>query len=319
MSNLEPQCKASVSSDCPVPAWKPVRQLLPTRDAVLGEGMTIRRALPNRLRRMIGAWCFLDHFGPLDVTGGDGMRVGPHPHIGLQTFTWPLAGEILHRDSLGFEQLIRPGQVNLMTAGRGISHSEESPRERSALLHGAQLWIALPDEQRHCEPTFEHYPQLPLLDRGGFRVTVLAGEALGERAPTRVLSPLVALDFTSSGDAAIEIGVRTDFEYGALVLEGEASIEGQTLGIGQLLYLGCGRERLQLRSGSRDGQSTRLLLIGGAPFGEEVLLWWNFVGRDRQELARASAEWNAGDARFGTVRGYPGERLEAPLPPWPVA
>lgn len=319
MSNLEQQCKASVSSDCPVPAWQPVRQLLPTRDAVLGEGMTIRRALPNRLRRMIGAWCFLDHFGPLDVTQGDGMRVGPHPHIGLQTFTWPLAGEILHRDSLGFEQLIRPGQVNLMTAGRGISHSEESPQQRSALLHGAQLWIALPDEHRHCEPAFEHYPQLPVLDRGGFRVTVLAGEALGERAPTRVLSPLVALDFTSNGEAAIEIAVRSDFEYGAMVLQGEADIEGQAVGIGQLLYLGCGRERLQLRCVPRDGLDTRLLLIGGAPFGEEVLLWWNFVGRDRQELARASAEWNAGDARFGTVHGYPGERLEAPLPPWPLA
>jgi redox-sensitive bicupin YhaK (pirin superfamily) len=156
MSNLERPSATSVSTDCPEGSRQPVNQRIVTRDAVLGEGMTIRRALPSRHRRMVGAWCFLDHFGPVDVSGGDGLRVGPHPHIGLQTVTWPLEGEIVHRDSLGYVQRIRPGQLNLMTAGRGISHSEESPVDRPPGLHGAQLWIALPDANRNCNPAFDH-------------------------------------------------------------------------------------------------------------------------------------------------------------------
>jgi hypothetical protein len=315
MSDLEPQCRESDSLEGPPVAREPTSQLVPTRDAVLGEGLTIRRALPARERRMIGAWCFLDHFGPLDTRGGDGLRVGPHPHTALQTFTWPLAGEILHRDSLGCEQRIRPGQVNLMTAGRGISHSEESPAVRSASLHGAQLWIALPEAERHCEPAFEHYPELPVIERDGFRVTVLAGEALGERAPTRVFSPLLGLDLTSMGEAATALPVRPDFEYGALVLDGEASVAGHAIGTGRLLYLGCGRTQLAIASAA----PARLLLVGGAPFGEEILMWWNFVGRSRQELTAAVADWNAGHDRFGTVHGYPGERLVAPRPPWAPA
>ena len=288
-------------------------QVLPTRDAVLGEGMTIRRALPHRERRLIGAWCFLDHFGPVATAGGDGLRVGPHPHSGLQTFSWPLAGEILHRDSLGYEQLIRPGQVNLMTAGRGISHSEESPRQRSPWLHGAQLWIALPESERHCDPAFAHYDDLPVLERGGFRITVLAGEALGEQAPTRVFSPLVGLDLSCAEQAATTLALCPEFEYGVLVLAGEAGVAGHALPPGRLLYLGSGRQRLAVRSAGE----ARLLLIGGLPFAEEILMWWNFVGRSRGELVRAVDDWNAAHERFGAVRGYAGERLPAPIPPWP--
>lgn len=299
----------------PATGRSPEMQFIPTRDALLGEGMTIRRALPSAQCRMIGAWCFLDHFGPVDATRGDGLRVGPHPHNSLQTFTWPLAGEILHRDSLGYEQIIRPGQVNLMTAGRGISHSEESPPVRSPRLHGAQLWIALPEAVRHCEPAFEHYPELPVIDRDGFRVTVLVGEALGELAPTRVFSPLLALDIACDGDAATSLAVPAEYELGALVLEGGASVEDQRLQVGQLLSLGRGRDRLDVRS-AEAGVPFRLLVIGGAPFGEEILMWWNFVGRSREELARAVTEWNAGAARFGEVRGYAGDRLPAPSPPW---
>ena len=312
MSDLETPCRASNSGEGADVAREPVSQLIATRDAVLGEGLTIRRALPSRERRLIGAWCFLDHFGPIDTTGGGGLRVGPHPHTALQTFTWPLAGEILHRDSLGCEQLIRPGQVNLMTAGRGISHSEESPAQRPAPLHGAQLWIALPETECHRDPAFEHYPELPVVTRDGFRATVLAGEALGERAPTRVFSPLLGLDLTCGEAAAMSIPTRADFEYGALVLEGEANVAGQPIAPGRLLYLGCGRERLPVQCAA----AARLLLVGGAPFGEEILLWWNFVGRSRQELAEAVADWNGGHPRFGEVRGYPGERLTAPRPPW---
>lgn len=167
-------------------------RLILARAAEVG-GLMLRRALPSRERRLIGAWCFLDHAGPADISQTAGMREGPHPHTGLQTFTWMIEGEILHRDSLGHEQLIRPGQVNLMTAGRGIVHSEESLPEHPPRLQAAQLWIALPDAQRHCEPAFEHYPNLPVLERDGFRMTLLVGEALGQRSPVRVYTPLFGM------------------------------------------------------------------------------------------------------------------------------
>jgi redox-sensitive bicupin YhaK (pirin superfamily) len=312
MSTIERRCTPSLSTDCPAAAGRPVAERIPTRDAVLREGLKIRRALPAKQRRMIGPWCFLDHFGPAELGSGGGLRVGPHPHTGLQTFTWPLAGEILHRDSLGYRQLIQPGQVNLLTAGRGISHSEESPPGHGPLLHGAQLWIALPGRHRQADPAFEHYPELPVLQRGGFRLTVLAGSLCGEKAPTRMLTPLVGADLTSEGPAGIELTLDPAFEYGALVLAGGARLGAEPLVPGALLYLGRGRDRLAVTSGS----ATRLLLLGGPPFGEEILIWWNFIGRDRKEISAAVAAWNAGDARFGAVRGYPGERLPAPLPPW---
>lgn len=311
MSNLERQAGPSVSTDCPAASGQPVSQHIATRDAVLGAGMTIRRALPSRHRRMVGAWCFLDHFGPVDVRSGDGLRVGPHPHIGLQTVTWPLEGEILHRDTLGYEQIIRPGQLNVMTAGRGIAHSEESPAHRPDNLHGAQLWIALPDADRHCEPAFEHHPQLPVIKRDGITITVLAGEALGERSPAKIYTPLVGLDLALPENSTTSLPLRPDFEYGVLVLQGELSIEHEPLAIGTFLYLGCGRNALPVQSAN----PSRVLLIGGVPFGEEVLLWWNFVARTKTEVNVARADWEAG-RHFGEVRGYPGARLPAPPVPW---
>lgn len=286
-------------------------QRIRTRDSVLGEGMTIRRALPARQRRTVGAWCFLDHFGPLDVRAGRGLRVGPHPHIGLQTFTWPIAGEILHRDSLGYEQLIRPGQVNLMTAGRGIAHSEESPAARSPLLHGAQLWIALPEEKRDIEPTFEHHAAVPATQRDGFRITLLAGEQFGERSPVRVYSPLLGLELLTPGDGRLRLPLRAGFEHAAMMLEGEARIAGESLGIGELLHFPCGREHLDLHCDI----PARILLLGGEPLADAPLLWWNFVAGNRDAISRATLDWNAGRG-FGEVHGYDGERLHAPLPPW---
>jgi redox-sensitive bicupin YhaK (pirin superfamily) len=285
---------------------------IPSHDSVLGEGMRIRRALPSRHKRMVGAWCFLDHFGPLDATQGRGLRVGPHPHTGLQTFTWPMAGEIFHRDSLGSEQLIRPGAVNLMTAGRGISHSEESPDERSPLLHGAQLWIALPDTVRHIEPAFEHYPSVPSLTRDGFRLTVMCGEALGERSPVRVHTPMLGLELLSQGDARSTLPLRTDFEHAVLVLEGALAVDGETLEPGTLLVLPPGRDRIAVQATA----ASRALLIGGEPFPEEILMWWNFIGREKDEITQYVRDWNAGADYLGQVRGYDGARLTAPLPPW---
>lgn len=310
MSNLEPRCQASLSRDCPPPAGKPVTQRIETANAVLGEGMTIRRALPTRTRRMIGAWCFLDHFGPVDVSGGDGLRVGPHPHIGLQTVTWPLAGEIVHRDSLGYVQPIRPRQLNLMTAGRGIAHSEESPKERAPALHGAQLWIALPEKDRRCEPAFDHHPELPVLDHDGVTVTVLAGEVLGERSPARIFSPIAGAELDLPADTAACLPLRREFEYGVLVLAGEVSVEDEPVAVGTLLYLDRGRSALSVTTTGK----CRLLLLGGEPFGEEILLWWNFVARTREEIAQARSQWL--DGRFGEVRGYDGPPLRIPELPW---
>jgi len=202
-------------------------------------------------------------------------------------------GEILHRDTLGYAQVIRPGQLNVMTAGRGIAHSEESPTARPPGLHGAQLWIALPEADRHCEPAFDHHPQLPVLVRDRVTITLLAGEALGERSPARIYTPL-----------------RPDFEHGVLVLEGSVSIENEPLAIGHFLYLGCGRDKLTLSAVA----ATRVLLLGGMPFAEEVLLWWNFVARSKTEINAARADWE--NNRFGEVRGYPGTRIPAPPLPW---
>lgn len=286
-------------------------QRIATRDSILGEGMRIRRALPARERRLIGAWCFLDHFGPIDISQGDGMRVGPHPHIGLQTFTWPISGEILHRDSLGYTQVIRPGQVNLMTAGRGISHSEESPPERSPQLHGAQLWIALPDTHRHIAPAFQHYPEIPATERDGFRVTVMAGDWLGLHSPVELFSPLVGAELLATTGGTTTLPLQPTFEHGLLVLEGIAVIDGETLEPGTLLYLPPGDDSLNIQA----GEGMRLLLIGGEPFPETPLLWWNFVARDKDEISTATREWNHGTA-FGTVEGYDGQPLTAPAPPW---
>ncbi|MDH4258953.1 MAG: pirin family protein [Gammaproteobacteria bacterium] len=275
--------------------------------AVIGDGFEIRRAVPNRHCRMIGAWCFLDHAGPVRYKPGKGLNIGPHPHIGLQTFTWMIEGEVLHRDSLGCVQLIRPGQVNLMTAGRGISHSEESPLGRTGRFHSTQLWIALPDAERHREPDFHHYPALPVIDRGGFRVTVLAGTCDGEISPARVYTPLVGLDIATRGRAQCTLPLNPSFEHAALTLEGAPDLNGDLLEPGTLLYLGTGHGSLELNSPAK----SRVLVIGGVPFGEEILLWWNFVARTPAEMEAARRDWIEGE-RFGQVHGASGKPLIAP-------
>jgi len=279
---------------------------LEARAAGIGGGLTIRRALPNRHRRTVGAWCFLDHAGPMEFAAGGGMHVGPHPHIGLQTFTWLIEGEVVHRDSLGNQQLITPGQVNLMTAGAGIAHAEDSAPGRAGRLHAAQLWIALPEGQRRRPPAFRNHPHLPRVESGGFSVRLLAGSAFGQTSPAEVYSPLVGLDVSATGPAALAVPLTAAFEHGALVLSGVASVGGEVLAPGALLYFSPGREELTLRT---EG-AARILLIGGTPFGEEILVWWNFVARTREEIAQATRDWNAG--RFGAVHGSPAPALVAP-------
>lgn len=307
MSDIAADQGASLSSDCPPCPGRPVMERIATRKAEVGE-LAIHRALPSRQRRMVGAWCFLDHAGPIVFGPGDGLRVGPHPHIGLQTFTWMIEGEVMHRDSLGSEQVIRPGQVNLMTAGHGIAHAEDSVTPQGGRLHAAQLWIALPEAQRHGRPAFRNYPDLPAIAHGGFRVTVLVGTALGETSPVAVHSPLVGLDLTAEGAASASLPLDPGFEHAVLVLSGEAQIEGETLEADTLLYLGTGRSQLDVKCAA----PARLLIIGGVPFGEDILLWWNFVARNQAEIEAAARDWNSGHQRFGTVTGSPSPRLSAP-------
>jgi redox-sensitive bicupin YhaK (pirin superfamily) len=307
MSNVERKSDTSISTDCPACPGQPVLERIEARAAQIGGGFTIRRAVPSRQRRMVGAWCFLDHAGPAEYAPGQGLRVGPHPHIGLQTFTWMIEGEVLHRDSLGFEQIIRPGQVNLMTAGRGIVHAEDSASEAAGRLHAAQLWIALPDTERHRAPNFQHYPDLPTHAADGFTITVLAGTAFGLTAPTEIFSPLVGLDVAAQTGAQTAIPLDRSFEHAVLTLQGEVNVEGERLAPGTLLYLGSARDHIRLRC----DHAARLLLIGGEPFKEEILLWWNFVARRPAEMIKATEDWNAG-RYFGEVKGSPSARLVAP-------
>lgn len=280
--------------------------------AVVGDGFEIRRALPNRHRRTIGAWCFLDHVGPVSHAAGMGLAIGPHPHIGLQTFTWMIEGRILHNDSLGFRQWIEPGQVNLMTAGRGIAHAEESPADEPGRFHLAQLWIALPKHEAEREPSFVHYPALPRVERDGFRITVLAGTFAGERSPARVFTPLVGVDLAAGGPARSDLPLERAFEYGMLMLDGGARVGGEALEPGELLYFPPGRDALAVECAA----PARLLLIGGRPFGEEILLWWNFVARSFAEIEIATRDWLDG-RRFGEVRGARGAPLAVPELPGP--
>lgn len=300
------------ASSCPVRKQRPELRHISGSRKMLGEGMEISRLLPTRQLRMIGAWTFLDHVGPADVSQGQGLRVGPHPHTGLQTFTWMVEGELLHRDSLGTVQLIRPGQVNLMTAGKGISHSEESPAQRSAQFHATQLWIALPEHSRFIAPAFEHHPVLPTATLGDLEITVMAGTAFGQTAPTTLYSPLMAADIGARQDVQMRLPLNPHFEHGLMLLQGAITVEGESLSTSDLIYLAPGHEscQIQVQAGSR------LLLIGGEPFGEDVLMWWNFVGREKAEISEYVRQWNARDPQFGTVQGYDGERLSAPPPPW---
>lgn len=283
----------------------PAPERIAARVSIIGEDTPIRRALPSRARRMVGAWCFLDHAGPVQFAPDDGLHVGAHPHIGLQTFTWMIEGELMHRDSLGNAQIIRPGQVNLMTAGRGIAHTEDSVND-GGRLHAAQLWIALPDGERFRAPAFDHYPQLPGKPLDGWQVTLLAGRALGLEAPTRIYSPMVGMDWTCEDAARAVLPLEAGFEYAAMVLRGQAHIGGELLTPGELLYFAPGGQSLEIASDA----ACQVLILGGEPFGEEILLWWNFVARSQAELQAALDDWESGSERFGKV--HPGSRA-APL------
>jgi quercetin 2,3-dioxygenase len=267
----------------------------------------VRRLLPLRTRRSVGAWCFVDHYGPASVDGVAGMQVPPHPHIGLQTVTWLIEGNVLHRDSLGGEQLIRPGQLNLMTAGRGIAHSEESPADHDPWLHGVQLWLALPGAHRQVAPDFEHLADLPALRAGGLDVTVFAGSLAGVTSPARVFTPLVGAEISAQVDARGAVPLTSSHEHVIFTAFGTAVAGGTDLAPGSLLYLPTGRDSVVIAA--RAG--ARLFLLGGEPLGETLLMWWNFVGRTPGDITAAARDWAQGQ-RFGEVHGYHGAPLPAP-------
>ena len=285
-------------------------QEFPLRRAEIGQGTVIKRALPSRHKRMIGAWCFLDHAGPVHFPQGDGLDVGPHPHIGLQTFTWMIDGTMMHTDSLGTHQLIQPKQVNLMTAGYGISHTEVAP-ESETQMHAAQLWIALPDDKINMAPQFDHYPKLPVVTQDGIELTVLVGEFLQTKSPVKVHSELLGVDLRSSESQSTVLPLNPKFEYGFMALEGTASVNGHELNEDNMVVLepGLTQVKIDLHAGGR------VLLLGGEPFESPILLWWNFVGRTQEELNIAREQWINQDERFGSIPDYDGPRLEAPAFP----
>jgi redox-sensitive bicupin YhaK (pirin superfamily) len=319
VSNLDPAPEAiTLPGNVGVvsPGVHHAADVLEARKAAVGDGTEVRRLLPQRALRTVGAWCFLDHYGPDDVSTGSGMQVPPHPHIGLQTASWLFEGLVLHRDSLGSRQLIRPGELNLMTAGRGIAHSEESAAGRPPVLHGLQLLIALPGTDRFTEPRFEHHAHLPVVRAGGAQVTVVIGEHQGERSPANVFTPLVGLEVAVPGGDDFALPVREDFEYGVVAVDGSALVEGALIAPGLLAHLSPGLSEIRLSpAGGR--RLARFFVLGGVPFAERLLMWWNFVARTGEEIAQARDDWAAG--RFPEVHGYPGAALAAPpLPSVPL-
>ena len=278
----------------------------PNRDVSLGP-LTVTRVLPIRDRRMVGPWCFLDRFGPLSFADDKPMDVAPHPHTGLQTVTWLLEGEVLHDDSLGFEATARPGGVNVMTSGAGIAHAEQTPQRNTGRLNGAQLWVALPDESRHVEPSFDGVERVPLIESPGGLTQVFAGSLGGVTSPGRHFSELIGADVQIHPGAEVSMDLRPDFEHAVLVLDGECSIEGELLQPRMLYYLGVNRRNTSFSS-SKGG---RAMLIGGPPFTERILMWWNFVARTPEEIAQFRDDWES-RRRFGDVKSYQGARLSAP-------
>ena len=282
--------------------------------------MTVRRTLPLKQRSLIGAWCFADHYGPDRVARSGGMDVAPHPHTGLQTVSWLFAGEIEHRDSVGSHAMVRPGELNLMTAGRGISHSEVSTPQTD-VLHGVQLWVALPEAARSVEPAFEHV--VPAAGRdGAVGCRVFIGSWLGLSSPATVHTPLLGAELRLDAGGVVDMPLEGEFEHGVLVDSGEVTVNGVAVGRAAMAYLPPGTATVRLAGGS---SPARVVVLGGTPLNEEIIMWWNFIGRTHEEVAEFRREWQdeiaaftAGDAavtRFGRVAGYPGHPLPAPTMP----
>lgn len=289
--------------------------VLPYRNVPLGgpRAMPVRRSLPQRERSLIGAWCFVDHYGPDDVSETGGMKVPGHPHTGLQTVSWLFTGEIEHRDTTGAHAMVRPGQLNIMTAGSGIAHSEYSTGE-TTMLHGAQLWVALPDEHRFVSPGFEHYAP-PAIEIEGARVLVFLGSLFGETSPVSMYSDLVGAEINLAAGQRLEIEVDPRHEHGFLCDTGTLTSGGAAAKPGEILFHPLGRDRITVEASS--SEETRVLLLGGAPLGEQIVMWWNFIGRTHDEVVRFREGWQRerearGGVQFGAFPDAWPDTLPAP-------
>ena len=323
MTNLETLPDERVSGQ---DGTHPGTSIIEPREVPLGgpRAMTVRRTLPSRGRTMIGAYCFVDHYGPDDVSRTGGMVVPPHPHTALQTVSWLFSGEIEHRDSTGVVARVVPGQLNLMTAGHGVCHSEVSVRTEEAeqVLHGVQLWTALPREHADVPAHFDHFEPEPV-HVDGARVSVFLGELAlpGGRtvsSPVPTYTPLLGAEVRLEPGAELVLGLDPGFEHGVLLDRGELSVnDGCWLGRSHLLHEAPGPTSMSLRAGE-DGAD--LVLLGGPPFGEQIVMWWNFVGRTHEEVVAAREQWqaelgHAPDGRFGAFDYPGGESLPAPALP----
>jgi redox-sensitive bicupin YhaK (pirin superfamily) len=275
--------------------------------------MLVRRTLPAKERSMVGAWCFADHYGPQDVRGGPGMDVPPHPHTGLQTVSWLFSGEIEHRDSAGVHAMVRPGELNLMTAGAGICHSEVST-PATTVLHGVQLWVALPESARDGGRDFAHYAP-PAVALDGATVRVFLGALGGQRSPVRTFTALLGAQLDMAPGATLVLDVDPTFEHGALLDRGDVEVGGIPLAVADLAYQPPGCDHLEIVN--RGDVPARLILLGGPPFPERLVMWWNFVGRSHEDIVAYREAWQSADDRFGAVQGYRGAvgRLPAPVLP----
>lgn len=312
MSTLESDLDAA---DAPAARAGAV-EILEPREVPLGgpRALPVRRTLPQRARSLVGAWCFVDSYGPVDGARAGSMDVPPHPHTGLQTVSWLYAGEIEHRDSTGSRALIEPGQVNLMTAGSGIQHSEVSTT-RSTSLHGVQLWIALPDRARHSAPFFESHTPEPVRV-GDATLRVFVGSLAGSESAVTAFTPLVGAQVDLPAGGSVELDVDPTFEFGLLVDSGDAEFAGVPVPVDRLAVVAPGASTLRIAAGDTP---VRALLIGGTPLGEPLVMWWNFVGRSHDEIVAFREQWQreviegaTADGRFGAVAGYPGSALPAP-------
>ena len=299
---------ADLTSEVPSIAAHEV-QVIESRTAQIG-ALSVRRALPTKGRRTVGAWCFIDHMGPEPVSVEHSIDIAPHPHAGLQTVTWLFSGEFLHRDSLGSEQIIRPGQLNLMSAGYGVAHSEENPGLTYGQLHGIQLWVAQPSSTRNGEAAFEHHRGLPGLELDNATATVVVGEFAGAVSPARRDSEHVGVELDLHGGDTT-IALDPTYEYALVVASGEVLVDTQVVTPGHLAYLDPGRDECRF---SARGPS-KAMLVGGVPFAERVFMWWNFVARTQDEIAEMWLRWAAGDERFGDVAS-PFPRIEVAPPSW---
>ncbi|HZB44611.1 MAG TPA: pirin family protein [Pyrinomonadaceae bacterium] len=289
-----------------------IETVVATRARELVDGFRVRRALPSVRRRTVGPFIFLDQMGPEILTAGRGLDVAPHPHIGLATVTYLFEGELLHRDSLGTAQPIRPGEVNWMTAGSGIAHSERTPhelRQTGGGLFGVQSWVALPLRAEESDPAFAHHGagELPLVEGEGKRVRLISGALYGARSPVETLSEMFYADASLEAGARLPLPTEHE-ERAAYVVEGEVEIDrdGGTFGAGQLVVF---KPREPVTLGAKNASPARVMLLGGEPLDGRRHIWWNFVSSSGERIEQAKADWKAG--RFAPV---PEETERIPLP-----